>query len=57
MIYFLRRKDQLLDAFKEYKALVERKLSLKIKAVRSDRGGEYIGSDMQAYLKAEGIEY
>ena len=56
MVYFLRRKEQVLEAFKEYQALVERKLSLNIKSLRSDRGGEYIGSEMTGYLTTEGIE-
>src|SRR5205814_8889163 len=46
MVYFLRQKDHVSEAFKEYKALVERKLTLKIKSLRSDRGGEYIGTEM-----------
>ena len=56
MVYFLRQKDQVLEAFKEYKALVERKLSLKVKSLRSDRGGEYIGTEMTEYLATEGIK-
>ena len=36
-------KSQSLDMFKIYKAEVENKLNKKIKAVRSDRGGEYYG--------------
>jgi hypothetical protein len=55
MVYFLRQKDQVLKAFKEYKALVEKQLSLKIKAVRSDRGREYVGAEMIEFLAAEGI--
>ena len=56
MVYFLRRKEQVLEAFKEYQALVERKLSLKIKSLCSDQGDEYIGSEMTGYLTTEGIE-
>ncbi|KAL6324252.1 hypothetical protein AAG906_006525 [Vitis piasezkii] len=36
-----RRKDEALDVFKHYKNEVENQLSRKIKAIRSDRGGEY----------------
>ncbi|RVW94541.1 Retrovirus-related Pol polyprotein from transposon TNT 1-94 [Vitis vinifera] len=35
--------SQSLDVFKNFKAKVENQLSKKIKAVRSDRGGEYYG--------------
>ncbi|RVX01373.1 Retrovirus-related Pol polyprotein from transposon TNT 1-94 [Vitis vinifera] len=36
-----RSKDEALDVFKHYKNEVENQLSRKIKAIRSDRGGEY----------------
>ena len=37
----LRSKDETLEKFIEFKAEVENKLGKKIKAIRSDRGGEY----------------
>ena len=40
-VYLLRSKDEALDVFKHYKNEVENQLSRKIKAIRSDRGGEY----------------
>ncbi|XP_073132852.1 uncharacterized protein [Henckelia pumila] len=42
-IYLIHEKAQSLDVFKNYKAEVENQLGLKIKTVRSDRGGEYYG--------------
>ncbi|KAL8121655.1 hypothetical protein AgCh_018404 [Apium graveolens] len=42
-LYLIHEKSQALDVFKEYKAEVELQLSSSIKAVRSDRGGEYYG--------------
>ncbi|KAL8140605.1 hypothetical protein V2J09_006626 [Rumex salicifolius] len=42
-IYLIREKSQSLDVFKSYKAEVELQLGKKIKAVKSDRGGEYYG--------------
>ena len=39
----IHEKSQSLDVFKNFKAEVENQLSKKIKAVRSDRGGEYYG--------------
>ncbi|RVX01856.1 Retrovirus-related Pol polyprotein from transposon TNT 1-94 [Vitis vinifera] len=41
--YLIYEKSQSLDVFKNFKAKVENQLSKKIKAVRSDRGGEYYG--------------
>jgi len=40
-VYLLRSKDEALEAFKQYKVEVENQLGKKIKAIRSDRGGEY----------------
>ncbi|KAI5316461.1 hypothetical protein L3X38_036168 [Prunus dulcis] len=42
-IYLIKEKSSALDKFKIYKAEVENQLNLKIKVVRSDRGGEYYG--------------
>ena len=40
-LYQLKSKDEALDMFKYYKNEVENQLGKKIKAIRSDRGGEY----------------
>ncbi|WJZ95165.1 hypothetical protein VitviT2T_013955 [Vitis vinifera] len=42
-LYLIHEKSQSLDVFKNFKVEVENQLSKKIKAVRSDRGGEYYG--------------
>src|SRR3954463_3240498 len=42
-LYLIHEKSQSLDMFKHFKAEVENQLGKKIKAVRSDRGGEYYG--------------
>jgi len=42
-LYLLKDKSEALDAFKVYKAEVEKQSGLNIKIVRSDRGGEYYG--------------
>ena len=42
-LYFIQEKSQSLDVFKNFKAEVENQLSKKIKAIRSDHGGEYYG--------------
>ena len=39
----IHEKSQALDVFKSFKAEVELQLCKKIKAVKSDRGGEYYG--------------
>ena len=40
-LYLLNDKSKALDAFKVYKAEVEKQSRLSIKIIRSDRGGEY----------------
>ena len=42
-LYLLQHKNEALDAFKVFKAEVEKQCSKQIKVVRSDRGGEYYG--------------
>ncbi len=42
-IYPIKERSEALDKFKIFKAEVENQHSLKIKLVRSDRGGEYYG--------------
>ena len=42
-LYMLHTKSEALDAFKIFKAEVEKQCGKKIKIVRSDRGGEYYG--------------
>ena len=40
-IYFLRKKSEVFEKFKEFKALVENHTEKKIKALRTDNGGEF----------------
>ena len=42
-LYMLHKKSETLDAFKIFKAEVEKQCEKKIKIMRSDRGGEYYG--------------
>ena len=42
-LYLLNNKNKALDAFKVFKAEVDKQCGKQIKIVRSDRGGEYYG--------------
>ncbi|RDX88985.1 hypothetical protein CR513_29347, partial [Mucuna pruriens] len=42
-VYVLKTKDQVLEKFKQFQALVERQSGKKVKCIRSDNGGEYCG--------------
>eukprot|EP00253_Pinus_taeda_P027289 PITA_27289 len=50
------KKDQTLTKFCEFKALVEKELGKKIKALRSDNGGEYVSQEFKDFCAAEGIK-
>jgi hypothetical protein len=42
-IYFLRKKSEVFEKFKEFKSLVENQTDKKIKVLRTDNGGEFCG--------------
>lgn len=54
--YLLKRKSEVYEKFKEYKAHVENKFNLRIQALRTDRGGEYMNKEFDELLKQEGIQ-
>lgn len=55
-VFPLKTKDETFETFKTYKAEVKNKLSVKIKSIRYDRGGEYLKSYFIDFCKREGIE-
>lgn len=55
MTYFLKKKSEALEKFKEFKETAENETGIKIKALRSDRGGEYLSQEFKDYLKQCGI--
>ncbi|WVZ03005.1 hypothetical protein V8G54_023811 [Vigna mungo] len=52
----LKGKDQVLDTFKEFHALVERQSGKKLKCIRTDNGGEYCGP-FDAYCRQYSIAH
>ena len=55
-VYVLKTKDQVLSVFKQFQVSVERETEKKIKCLRTDNGGEYIGP-FDAYCKEQGIRH
>jgi transposase InsO family protein len=55
-IYFLRHKSEVVTAFQEYKAAVEKIHNLPILRLRMDGGGEYTGEELFSFLRKEGIQ-
>ncbi|KAK8547477.1 hypothetical protein V6N12_031614 [Hibiscus sabdariffa] len=50
-IYLMRHKSEALERFKEFKNEVQNQHGKSIKALRSDRGGEYLSQDFDELLK------
>jgi transposase InsO family protein len=53
-MYLLKSKDEALHYFKTYKAEVENQLEMKIKRLRSHRGGEYFSGDFSDFYVKHG---
>ena len=56
-VYVLKRKDQVFERFLEWKALVEKSTGRKLKALRTDNGGEYTSTEFETYLKKERVRH
>ena len=48
-------KSEAFEKFKEFRVEVENQLGKRIKAIRSNRGGEYLLRDFKDYLTQNGI--
>lgn len=55
-VYFLRQKSEVFTVFKKFQAMVERQSDLKIKVLRSDRGGEYTSNEFDRFCQDIGME-
>ena len=56
-VYILKQKSEVFTQFLEWKSIVERSTGKKVKALRTDNGGEYTSSEFESFLKAEGIRH
>jgi hypothetical protein len=54
-IYFLRKKSEVFDRFKEFKALVENQTKRIIKVLRIDNGRDFRGNEFEEFCKKCGI--
>nr|GEX12834.1 hypothetical protein [Tanacetum cinerariifolium] len=54
-VYLLKNKHEVFETFKVFKKKVENQLEKTIKALRSDRRGEYTSQEFKDYLKGCGI--
>ncbi|KAD4888315.1 hypothetical protein E3N88_20388 [Mikania micrantha] len=53
---FLSKKSESFETFKSFKTMVETETDLKIKCLRSDRGGEFTSLEFNSYCENSGIK-
>ena len=54
-VYMLKRKVDVLNVFKQFKVMVEKRIGKSIKCLRTDNGGEFTSVEFEQYCKDEGI--
>ena len=55
-VYPIKKKSDVFQIFKDFKARVELESGKRIKCLRTDNGGEYIDGDFIKFCKQEGIQ-
>lgn len=55
IVRMLKNKNEVFNAFKQFKAQIENQTGRKIKCLQSDNGKEYINREFEDFLKKEGI--
>jgi transposase InsO family protein len=53
---FSKKKTEAFEKFKIFKALTENQTGKRLKAVRSDRGGEFMSSEFKEFCDNHGIK-
>ena len=56
VVHFLRNKSQFVDALRQFLAWAETQTSHKLRALHSDRGGEYMADSVSKILNERGVE-
>ncbi|KAD7117288.1 hypothetical protein E3N88_04556 [Mikania micrantha] len=55
LVYFLTSKDEAFKNFKEFKLKVENEVGIKLKMLRTDRGGEFTSNEFTQFCRDNGI--
>ena len=55
-VYFIRRKGDVFEYFKEFRTMIEKQTKQRIKILRSDNGGEYMSGAFKIYCKENRIQ-
>lgn len=56
MVYFMEKKSQTFEKFKEFQAMAEALHNMKIAKLKVDNGGEYTSNEFKSYCKEKGIQ-
>jgi hypothetical protein len=56
-IYLLQKKSETLDAFTQFKTMVEKQFDKSILCLHDDKGGEFIGIKWDAFFAQHGIRH
>lgn len=56
MVYFIKRKGDVLEKFQEFVELAEAQHNCKISKLRADNGGEYTSNAFKSYCKSKGVQ-
>jgi Integrase core domain len=54
-VYFLKEKSKAFEIFKKFKVMIEKSMGYYVRALKSDRGGEYLSNEFNAYYEKQGI--
>ncbi|KAJ4820349.1 polyprotein [Rhynchospora pubera] len=54
-VYFLSYKSEAFGLFKRFKAMAETQTGVRLKALRSDRGGEFQSNEFKQFCEKEGV--
>jgi hypothetical protein len=54
--YLMKKKSEAFSCFKKFKAWAENQTGLRIKALREDKGGEYMGREFDDFCAEHGIQ-
>jgi hypothetical protein len=56
-VYFMQTKSEVLEKFKQFESMVTNGTGMRIKALRTDGGGEFISRTFEKFLEEKGIRH